>query len=169
MFSCAFRCVKWGGGMDGRCMEVKGQPQVWVHLETGFLSFGFLGDFPNSTSQLLSRALDVALWHSLHIYMGSENSHSDAYASAARTFPTEPPSPAGNANRKHRALPYYLVPVFISEGRTTRPTLLWNERRSHNGSKPNWQRVHSSHSLATLSVSILHAHLTSNEHVCTTS
>lgn len=96
MFSCAFRCVKWGsGGMDGRCMEVKGQPQVWVHLETGFLSFGFLGDFPNSTSQLLSRALDVVLWHSLHIYTGSENSHSDAYASAARTFPTEPPPRLG--------------------------------------------------------------------------
>lgn len=86
--------------MEGGCVEDRKQPQAQVlvfHPETGFPSFcsleGFFFSHIHLPSPPRSSGITV-LCCSLRIYVGSENSNSDARACMARA------SSAGSTNRR---------------------------------------------------------------------
>lgn len=109
-------CVKWGGGvMEGRWMEVKGQPQVWSTWRQNSSSFDPLGDFPISTSHLLSRSWACSFVVQFAYLHGFWEFTLGCLCWGGKGLYHWAISPAGNTNRKHRTLANELVPSLLQK------------------------------------------------------
>lgn len=138
----------WDGGLKGRCMEVKGQTQVWSTRRQNSSTFAPLGDFPISTSHLLSRSWACSFVGQFAYLHGFWEITRGCLCWGGKGLHRWTISPGGNTNRKHRTLANELVPSLLQ--------------------KEGWQDQPYTVTVCiapSACLSVLRAHVTSNERV----
>lgn len=106
-------CVKWWPG--ARCMEVKGQTQVWSTWRQNSSSLAPLGDFPISTSHLLSRSWACSFVGQFAYLHGSWEFTHGCLCWGGKGLHHWAISQAGNTNRKCRTLANELVSSLLQK------------------------------------------------------